>query len=312
MHFAADELVFECKSRCRCECGGADHLSVKAMYLPLVSQSPSSSPVPASTAAAMQDRLSVLALGLDKQRWRMLVEHYSTRRFTHLRDVLPALSALAQRYRGARDKDGYLAGIWRPQLPWDLLWYSMWSGECSRPTEEEYRGGSVPDLLNSGGRIYTAPTFSWASRVGAVSWISAYDTSKVTVEILAAKCFPKSSDPFGEVLDGFIRLRGPLVSFSAKKSGYPLSSFLKVEGKNMGKLYFDTREGEGIAAKSQLQLLCVLKNEPSSLYQPIREAMVLILRPSNARPGSYRRVGLIAWCNAAPFDGAPEAEVVIV
>jgi hypothetical protein len=148
--------------------------------------------------------------------------------------------------------------------------------------------------------------------VGAVAWISAYDTSKVTVEILSAKCFPKSSDPFGEVLDGFVRLRGPLVSFSAKRNGYPLSSFLKIEGKNMGKLYFDTREGEGIAAKSPLQLLCVLKNEPNSLYQPVREATVLILRPSNARPGSYRRVGLIAWCDAALFDDAPEAEVVIV
>lgn len=321
VHLAAEELVFECKSRCRCECGGAEHLSVKAMYLPLVSQAASAPASPeaqavvsaAQTAAVMRDRLSVLALGLDKQRWRMLVEHYSTRRFTHLRDVLPALSALAQRYRGARErKDVYLAGIWRAQLPWDLLWYSKRSGDCSRPTEAEYRGGSMPDLLNSGGRIYTAPTFSWASRVGAVSWISAYDTSRVTVEVLAAKCFPKSSDPFGEVLDGFVRLRGPLISFSAKKNGHPLSSLLKIEGKNSGRLYLDTREGEGIAAKSPLQLLCVLKNEPNTLYHPIREATVLILRPSNARPGSYRRVGVIAWCDAAIFDDAPQAEVVIV
>lgn len=86
----------------------------------------------------------------------------------------------------------------------------------------------------------------------------------------------------------------------------------KNEGKTKGTLYYDTREGEGIASKSTLQLRCVLKNEPNTLYQPIREVVALILRPSNARPGSHRRVGLIAWCDASIFDDAPEAEVVIV
>jgi len=87
---------------------------------------------------------------------------------------------------------------------------------------------------------------------------------------------------------------------------------LRVRGMNFGRIHFDTREGEGIAAKSPLYILCVLKNEPNILYQPIREATALILRPSNARPGTYRRVGLIAWCDASIFDDAPETEVVIV
>jgi len=130
--------------------------------------------------------------------------------------------------------------------------------------------------------------------------------------MLSTKCFPKTSDVFGEVLDGFVKLRRPVIFYSTQTSNQPLDSFLRVQGENLGRIYFDTCDGEGIAAKSSLYLLCMLKNEPNILYHPIREAAALILRPSNARPGSYRRVGLIAWCDASIFDDAPEAEVIIV
>jgi len=313
VHFAADELVFECKSKCRCECGGVDQLGMKAMYLPLVQRPELQQATgPEQAVVSLQDKLSALALGLGKQKWRMLVEHYSSRNFTHLRDVLPALSALAQRYRGALDrKDVYLAGIWKSRLPWDLLWYSTRSDECFRPAEEEYRGSSISSLLNSGGRIYTAPTFSWASRVGHVSWISLSNESNITVEICSAQCFPRSEDPFGEVEDGFVRLRGPLISFPAGKSDH-LGSLLVSQAQTNGRIYFDTRESEGIASRSAVHLLCILKGEPHTLYQPVREATVLLLRQSNSKPGCYRRIGLIAGCDGSIFDNAPREEATIV
>jgi hypothetical protein len=87
-------------------------------------------------------------------------------------------------------------------------------------------------------------------------------------------------------------------------------SLLRVQEKNLGPIYFDTYDGERIAAKSPLYLLCALKNEPNIGRYCINQS--LILRPSNARPGSYRRVGLVAWCDASIFDDAPDVEVVIV
>jgi hypothetical protein len=311
VHFAQDEIVFECKSRCRCECGGADPLSFKALYVPLAE---AGTPPPNPEEMSVRDlhsHITAISLGLDKQRWRMLVEHYSTRNFTHLRDTLPALSALARRYEGALD-DTYLGGLWKSQLPWDLLWYSDNRAECYRPMERMPSDALGPGD-NEKDRIYTAPTFSWASRIGPVSWVSSYDSSKPVATITGAKCFPKSHDIFGEVEDGYITIKGPTLPYSVKlfdpAGSPPFTSLLR---NSQGSYHFDTREGEGIARKVPLRLLCVLKDEPKSLYRPVHVATALILRRSSARPGTYRRVGILEWCNASIFDEATEMELTIV
>ena len=311
VHFARDEIVFECKSRCRCECGGADALSFKALYVPMLEQGKPVADLELSVEA-LHNEIAALSMGLDKQKWRMLVEHYSTRNFTHLRDVLPALSALASRHDQATN-DTYLAGLWKSQMPMDLLWYSKMEKQSFRPLE---RANSDMSVVTEDGnsRIYTAPTFSWASRIGPVTWISTFDSSKPTARLVDAQCTPRSHDVFGEVEDGFVRLRGPTLPYSAKlfdpPNSPPFTSLL--QNSASGSCHFDTRDGEAIARKAPLRLLCVLKDERNALYRSVDVATALILRPSNARKGTYRRLGILQWCDATIFDEASEMDVTIV
>lgn len=59
-------------------------------------------------------------------------------------------------------------------------------------------------------------------------------------------------------------------------------------------------------------LLCIVKDEPQNLYRPIRIAIALILAPCHDQPGTFRRLGLLEWCDASIFDNAKEEVVTVV
>ena len=113
--------------------------------------------------------LDTLWAGCDPKRfyavWRELVEEYSVRFLTRSTDVLPAIEGIAKlfgsgsfnvRLRGATspaDGGGYVAGLWRGDLPLGLLWTGV---RWDRPLERR--------------RPYAAPTWSWASTVGDLAF----------------------------------------------------------------------------------------------------------------------------------------------
>ncbi|KAK3334989.1 HET-domain-containing protein [Neurospora tetraspora] len=100
--------------------------------------------------------------------WDSLVERYSRCNLTYTSDKLPALSGLAQIFSIVRgpdfslDKNSYLAGIWRPHLPYALCWYSYYG-----------IGGKLRNydgkLRNYRPHPYRAPSWSWASVEGSVA-----------------------------------------------------------------------------------------------------------------------------------------------
>lgn len=132
--------------------------------------------------------------------WHRLVKEYSRRHLSYTSDKLPALAGVASIAASLINAaDGsYLAGLWQGNLLQDLCWERhLWEIVPWRATKE-----------------WRAPTFSWASVEGNVLYndegISGGGGVYLT-EILNSGCrASSSSNPFGAVVDGFVRLRGPL------------------------------------------------------------------------------------------------------
>ncbi|KAI9699584.1 MAG: hypothetical protein M1820_007083 [Bogoriella megaspora] len=119
--------------------------------------------------------------------WYDLLRLYGPKKLSHATDKLPAISGLASLY-SERIEEEYLAGLWRDQLVEGLVWQSL-----------SYR--RVSD--------YRAPSWSWASGDGipAAGLIVDYDE---LATILDVNVTLKGENPFGEVTDGWIKIRAPM------------------------------------------------------------------------------------------------------
>lgn len=125
-----------------------------------------------------------------KKLWYRIIEFYSRTEVTEPNDRLVAISGVVRHCQLALGPE-YLAGLWKSNLELDLCWTS------------ERGNGRVPN--------YRAPSWSWASMEGAVSFsgrgcsikcrrlVDFVDTY-VTLAIEA--------NPYGAVLDARIRLIG--------------------------------------------------------------------------------------------------------
>lgn len=142
--------------------------------------------------------------------WYSVVADYSKRAITENSDRLPALSGLASELHGALVGDHYIAGLWHQDAPRCLLW-------------------SCPDRTKLGNRArppqhYVAPTWSWASLTGC---LISYDFAEQILrdlkdpwhkdlEILAFTRTLKGSNPFGEVTNGILKVKGRLLEVVAR------------------------------------------------------------------------------------------------
>lgn len=152
--------------------------------------------------------------------WRQAVQDYSSRHLTKATDKLPALAGLAaavRRYKPATCH--YLAGLWEDDFLSDLAW-------ASHP---------VSDQANERCSSYIAPTWSWASVTGPVTYSSLRQewghsrrsdlsiscdatterhryAARYAQEIICIWVQPSSADPFGAVSHAFLRCTAGLVA----------------------------------------------------------------------------------------------------
>jgi len=142
-----------------------------------------------NTTAFVQ-RLYDVAAGMTVERevpinfgelWGKIVSDYASLDLTFKQDVLPALSGIANLML-AYNPGRYFAGLWELDIHYLLGWSSIpTDGWCYRPQKP------------------TAPSFSWASRLGPVDFpFECIMTSVCTV--LDIKCEVKGADPYGQVL----------------------------------------------------------------------------------------------------------------
>jgi Heterokaryon incompatibility protein (HET) len=177
LHFTKNEVVFECRTTCNCECtiiGLRGEDFIKAYYQKLL--------------AGKHYVDSWVG-------WRTVVTDYSKNRLTNRRDILPALAGIASQLQCA-ELGIYVAGLWEKELVHGLFWYTT----VSAPVKDH---------------IYTAPSFSWASLIGRadfqnLQWTDAYSGSKdirgTEIKILEVSCSVNGRNAYGEVSSGFVKL----------------------------------------------------------------------------------------------------------
>jgi hypothetical protein len=122
--------------------------------------------------------------------WIQISLDYSLRAITYAHDRLPALSGLARRFQDITG-DVYLAGLWKETLCLGLMWQATY-------------------VLQSRPSTYVAPTWSWLSIQGPITYANRPRTGKdrPLFEVLNAETVPEGSDTMGAVLSGNITLRG--------------------------------------------------------------------------------------------------------
>jgi hypothetical protein len=138
----------------------------------------------------------------DPHMWHKVASEYSELSLTYPQDVFPALQGIAKKLQATRQCD-YFAGIWGDNIMMDLLWWR--AGEAA----------------NFNPHRYLAPTWSWASQPGKVSWDSItswqkdiYFDSKFQPDAVCVSIstMPVGDDRLGEVISGELQLQGLCLS----------------------------------------------------------------------------------------------------
>ncbi|KAE9369875.1 HET-domain-containing protein, partial [Stipitochalara longipes BDJ] len=210
-----------------------------------------------------------------KLTWSYIVRDYASRRLTYAKDKLPALSGLARYISHTRPGDSYLAGLWKSELPSNLLWGVL---KGVRPS------------------IYRAPSWSWAALDGEITVFSSiYTSTAYSCEVLNASTTLSGVDLFGQVSAGMITLRGQL------KEGWRILDEQSLNGDpNVQYFYKHNRHLEPSDNTFRLKLgLCEVDifDSAQKLWEPISTWCLRVtnlegLALQQAPNGSFNRIGL--------------------
>ena len=208
--------------------------------------------------------------------WEHVVEEITKRSLTNVEDSLIIVAGIAAEFQQALGDD-YLAGLWRSALLRGLLWHCGYVNEDhkSRPT------------------MYIAPSWSWASRSGAVSYWSLAKNDQILSTVAVEDCTVVLRDtrsPFGDVVGGHLHLRGPV------KQALSLDSELfdiKVDHihrrESVGRVCIDAREDFKTKLHELQEVTCIRITEQSGLIlKPIHS---WICAHTSSEKKKYRRVG---------------------
>jgi hypothetical protein len=203
--FSGTELHWQCKSMSHCECGLNSLVDVRftndLTRNLLLTQRVDGSVTRGLSASSSSSKRKTID---PNKSWKKLVEIYGHRRFTNERDRLSALAGVASKLN--RPSQNYLAGIWREDVSDQLLWRG-WNREgdpCSRHEP------------------YYAPTWSWASLRGGISFCS-FSEAKQIWRIMDGSCQPSGENPMGPVSMGMLRIQSKIASVFVEECEGPAS-----------------------------------------------------------------------------------------
>jgi hypothetical protein len=253
-------------------------------------------------------------------------------------DRLPALSAIADGISGAI-KDTYLAGVRQSDIIQQLGWVSTTIPGLSGSSTLRTISGKLP-------RVYRAPSWSWASIDGPVSYPRIFPSAIPRVQVLQVDCTPVSHSPTGEVKDGLLQLSASIVTcrlrFEIKGPnvlGYmesnPVSESSHIfEDDFWSDVPLDEETNATIPAKYHFSDRTLVRshvirpNKPPadvlSKHGEVKllllvgeydtEALYLVLAYSVARPGTYERIGILCARHDELADklGTFETQVVTI
>lgn len=278
IHFTKKELVFECRNGSRCECGNEDDLP------PMLKQS-------LGFRFENDDSLDL---------WHNIVANYTSMRMTHDGDILPALSAIASSISPLLGD--YKAGMWKDYLLRDLMWCSIKFSK--NPPQRRPQ-------------VYTAPSFSWASIVGNISWdrdlrcLNHSWVAQVSDIQVGLRCHDA---PFGAVCHGSMTMKGQ--SLKAKVVGRlevdhsVRDKWLLEVGNQTVPAYLDVPNEVPDSPECLVTCLGVCKLVDFPLTD-IRISL-LILKPSSRVNGFFERIGISEITQETFMDNAEDTTITIV
>jgi hypothetical protein len=206
VHFAAEQIMWECCEEMACESypGGVADILIKydgATMRTLDSLSDINAyligdvkPQRGARSTATGLKYAVAPL---EEFWTATVTSYTSCALSYQRDILVAISGIAQRL-AVIVRQPYLAGLWlNDKLAVQLLWQVVQPGEIDASTTPQQRS-------------YYAPSWSWASVSASIQWIlySKNEYEEKLITVLEAVAVPLTNDPFGRITSGFMRVAG--------------------------------------------------------------------------------------------------------
>ncbi|KAF2127844.1 HET-domain-containing protein, partial [Dothidotthia symphoricarpi CBS 119687] len=108
VHFLPDEVLYECKTSTRCECGTKNDSTLNQITWP-----PKEKPHNPRWSHELEF----------SREWANIVSDYSKRHLTYANDVLPALSGIARRTLSIQPGK-YIAGMWEKGIAFQLSWHT--------------------------------------------------------------------------------------------------------------------------------------------------------------------------------------------
>ncbi len=165
IHFAENEMAWECRSLCDCECSTTSVRTLRKTSV--IKHFVQPGPIATRTEPTSP-----------QTSWRHnIVPAYTRLDLTVETDRLPAMAGLADAASRVRSPDDqYLCGLWRGTLRDDLLW------------QVTLRGGAR--ALSEG----YAPSWSWASVAGPVSYTAFFDREAPAPEPSISNVQPMSEN----------------------------------------------------------------------------------------------------------------------
>ncbi|KAI0376800.1 heterokaryon incompatibility protein-domain-containing protein [Hypomontagnella monticulosa] len=262
------------------------------------------------------------------RRWQDAIEIYSRTSLTFPKDKLIALSGLASLVQKSI-KDEYLAGLWRGNLPNDLLWtvklgessirgqiepvlcFRGIGGAAAWPTidvSDPFLGASTSTHKE---KHWRAPTWSWAHLDTPIYYESdSLDhemtssefcdgaVSNILIRLLNSRIIPVGRDLCGQVEMAQLTVSGCLHKIEACRGG----SIVQVESNRWWNVHPDT-----IVIKEKLEwlecnfvILLVLQRRS--------RCRGLLLEPDSPKT-QYRRAGVV-WCDIPCYPPHSDQEEI--
>lgn len=243
-----------------------------------------------------------------------MVSLYTQKNLTYPKDILPALSGVTNRVRGAGK---YYGGLWEQNLSYDLLWF---------PTVGP--SGSKTMLPNRPWEDI-APSFLWASVKGQISFIDIKPNTPdftQTFQICEITLEPKGEDLLGQLSSGELVLRGPVVDakFVCSLEKPMVADFLikdletncecfwaVLECPVLKRHYLFHPDSQWEKGDFLEDMLCIQLFENSNPTDERCYALVLGFRNQEPASKRVRRVGIIASIEKHHFKTAPIKQVRI-
>ena len=234
--------------------------------------------------------------------WDSMLMQYSVTSLTKEEDKLIAISGIAKRMQGLLNDD-YLAGLWRKDLPIQLLW----TVACFEPA-------NFMPLPRP--RIYRAPSWSWASVDGKIeSYHYQYENYEgILVTILDAGVTPVGADSTGQIKDGYIRLNGrifPAELLQVQGLGWPVSHTLRVNSEDIVG-FFDSDTEPQALGNSSIYFLPIwsitLPADPPVPLQAQPWFKGLILQPAAKGNGTYERIGAFTVTGEESYSALKQSQ----